>query len=130
MMNSHRCAYSTPAQLRAAMCCASGDLQMVWLQSAHECAEDGVVKNIANLPLQIATIEVKRTGYELAKDRAMTLPQRHVIVIQCHAGMLWLTMSGDAEDYFLRAGESVTCHRDRVVVEAMHVVARFWIYEN
>jgi Protein of unknown function (DUF2917) len=113
------------------MRCASGNLQMVWLQSAQKCAEDGVMKNAAVFPPLLATLDPERTSYELAKDKAMTLPQRHAIVIQCHAGMLWLTIAGDAEDYFLRAGESVTCQKDRaVVVEAMRGVARFRIFDN
>jgi Protein of unknown function (DUF2917) len=59
------------------------------------------------------------------------VPQRHAIVIQCRAGMLWLTVAGDAKDYFLRAGESVTCHKDRVVVvEAVRNVARFRICDH
>jgi Protein of unknown function (DUF2917) len=130
-MNSHRCAHSTPAQLRTAIRCAGGDWQMVWLQSAQQCAEDGVMKNTAIFPSLVAISDAERTGYELAKDKAMTLPQRRDIVIQCHAGMLWLTIAGDAEDYFLRAGESVTCQKDRaVVVEAMRDVARFRIFDN
>lgn len=113
------------------MCCTSGDLHMVWLQSKRKCAEDGVMKNTAILPPLFATIDAERTGYELAKDKAMTLPQRHAIVIQCNAGMLWLTIAGDAEDYFVCAGESITCQKDRVVVvEAMRDVARFRIYGN
>jgi hypothetical protein len=104
---------------------------MVWLQSAQECAEDGGMKNAAVFPSIAATIDAERIGYELAKNRAMTLPLRRVIVIQCHEGILWLTISGDAEDYFLRAGESITCHKDRtVVVEAMYAVARFRICDN
>jgi hypothetical protein len=113
------------------MCCASGDLQMVWLQSVRKSAEDGVMKNAAIFPLQIATINAEHAGYELAKDKAMTLPQQRAIVIQCCAGMLWLTIAGNAEDYFLRAGESITCHKDRVVVvEAMRDVARFRICDS
>jgi hypothetical protein len=113
------------------MCCASSDLQMVWLQSERECAEDGVMKNIAVFTSLVAISNADNTCYALAKDRAMTLPQRHAIVIQCCAGILWLTIAGDAEDYFLRAGESVTCRKDRtVVIEALRDVARFWICEN
>jgi hypothetical protein len=89
------------------------------------------MKNITIFPPLLATLNPERTSYELAKDRAMTLPQQHAIVIQCHAGMLWLTMAGDAEDYFLCTGESITCNRDRtVVVEAMGDVARFRICDN
>jgi hypothetical protein len=94
-------------------------------------AEDGVMKNAAIFPLQIAIINTEHAGYELAKDRAMTMPQHRVIVIQCHAGVLWLTIAGDTEDYFLCAGESITCQKDRVVVvEAMRDVARFRIFYN
>jgi Protein of unknown function (DUF2917) len=82
-------------------------------------------------PPLAAAIDAERIGYELAKNKAMTLPQQHAIVIQCHIGMLWLTMSDDAEDYFLRAGESITCQRGRVVVvEALRDVARFRICDN
>lgn len=82
-------------------------------------------------PPLAATIDAERTGYELARDKAMTLPQQRAIVIQCCAGMLWLTIAGNAEDYFLRAGESITCHKDRVVVvEAMRDVARFRICDS
>ena len=131
MMNSHRCAYSTPAQLRAVMRCASGNLHTVWLQSAQKCAEDGVMKNVGIFPSLAAISKADNICYELAKDTAMTLPQQHAIVIQCHAGMLWLTIAGDVEDYFLRAGESVTCRKDRVVVvEAMCDVTRFRILDN
>lgn len=127
MMNSHRCAHSTPAQLRAAMCCATSDLQLVWLQSVRECAEDCVMKNVVSFPSLAPAVDAERIGYELAKDSAMTLPQR-AIVIQCCAGMLWLTIAGDAADYFLCAGESITCRKNHtVVVEAMFDVARFWI---
>jgi hypothetical protein len=113
------------------MRCASGNLHMVWLQSAQKCAEDGVMKNIAIFPQLLATIDAKRVGYELAKASAMTLPKRHAVVIQCQAGLLWLTIAGDAEDYFLRAGESITCQKDRViVVEALGDVARFRICDN
>jgi Protein of unknown function (DUF2917) len=104
---------------------------MVWLQSASECAEDGVMKNAAIFPSLTAAIDTERLGYELAKNKAMTLPQRRAIVIQCCAGFLWLTMAGDVKDYFLCAGESISCQRGRVVVvEAMHDAARFRIYEN
>jgi Protein of unknown function (DUF2917) len=104
---------------------------MVWLQSASECAEDGVMKNTAIFASQIATINAERSGYELAKDKAMTLPQRHAVVIQCCAGMLWLTVASDAEDYFLYAGESITCQKGRVVVvEALRDVARFQIFDS
>jgi hypothetical protein len=113
------------------MCCASGDLQMVWLQSAQECAEDGGMKNAAVFPKLVAISDTNNSCYELVKGRAMTLPQRRSTAIQCHAGMLWLTITGDAEDYFLRAGESVTCQKDRVVVvEAVRDVARFWICDH
>jgi hypothetical protein len=113
------------------MRCASGNLQMVWLQSAQKCAEDGVMKNIAIFPSLLAISDAEHTSYELAKDKAMTLPQQRATVIQCYAGMLWLTVAGDAEDYFVRAGESMTCRKDRViVVEAVCDVARFWIYEK
>jgi hypothetical protein len=89
------------------------------------------MKNTAIFPPLLATLDPERTSYELAKDRAMTLPQQHAIVIQCSAGILWLTIAGDAEDYFLRAGESVTCQKDRVVVvEAVYAVARFRIFDN
>jgi Protein of unknown function (DUF2917) len=89
------------------------------------------MKNTAILSSQAATIDAERIGYELAKNKVMTLPQRHAVVIQCRAGMLWLTIAGDAEDYFLRAGESVTCRKDRVVVvEAMCDVARFQVFDN
>jgi hypothetical protein len=104
---------------------------MVWLQSARKCAEDGGMKNAAVFPKLVAISDADNICYALAKDSAMTLPQRHAIVIQCCAGILWLTIAGDAEDYFLRAGESVTCRKDRVVVvEALRDVARFWICEN
>ena len=104
---------------------------MVWLQSAQECAEDGVMKNAAIFPSLAVAIAAECTSYALAKDRAMTLPQRDAIVIQCCAGMLWLTIACDAEDYFLCAGESITCRQDRtVVVEAMGDVARFRICDN
>jgi hypothetical protein len=113
------------------MCCASSEWQMVWLQSAHKCAEDDVMKNAFIFPSLAAISSVEHARYELAKDRAMTLPQRYAMVIQCCAGILWLTIAGDSEDYFLREGESITCHKDRVVVvEAMRDVARFQIYEN
>ncbi len=89
------------------------------------------MKNIAIFPSLATASAAERVNYELAKDKAMTVPQRHAIVIQCHAGILWLTMSGDAEDYFLRAGESVTCRKDRtVVVGAMRDLARFRIFDN
>jgi hypothetical protein len=89
------------------------------------------MKNAVILPSQTAAIAAERTGYELAKDKAMTLPQQQAIVIQCYAGLLWLTIAGDAEDYFLRAGESITCNKDRVVVvEAIYAMARFRIYKN
>lgn len=104
---------------------------MVWLQSERKCADDGVMKNTAIFKSLLAIAGANNTSYELAKDEAMTLPQRHAIVIQCHAGMLWLTIAGDAEDYFLRAGESITCQKDRaVVVEAMRDVARFRVCDN
>jgi hypothetical protein len=87
------------------------------------------MKNTAIFPSIAATIDAECTSYALAKDRAMTLPQRHAIVIQCSAGILWLTIAGDAEDYFLRAGESVTCRKDRtVVIEALRDVARFQVF--
>jgi hypothetical protein len=89
------------------------------------------MKNAAIFPSLATAIAAECTSYALAKDRAMTLPQRHAIVIQCYSGMLWLTMSDDAEDYFLCAGESITCQKDRVVVvEAMRGVARFRICDN
>jgi Protein of unknown function (DUF2917) len=104
---------------------------MLWLQSAQKCAEDGVMKNAAIFPSLLAISDAQHTSYELAKGKAMTLPQQQAIVIQCHAGMLWLTIAGDAKDYFLRAGESVTCQKECVVVvEAMRDVARFQIYDN
>jgi Protein of unknown function (DUF2917) len=102
---------------------------MVWLQSARECAEDGVMKNTAIFPSLLAISDAEHTSFELTKNKAMTLPQQRATAIQCYAGMLWLTIAGDAEDYFLCAGESVTCRNDRVVVvEAMRDVARFWIF--
>jgi Protein of unknown function (DUF2917) len=87
------------------------------------------MKNTAIFPSPVAISDADNTCYALAKDRAMTLPQRHAIVIQCHAGILWLTIAGDAEDYFVYAGESITCRKDRtIVVEAMRDVARFQIF--
>jgi Protein of unknown function (DUF2917) len=89
------------------------------------------MKNTAIFPALAAAIAAECTSYALAKDSAMTLPQRHAIVIQCCAGMLWLTIAGDAEDYFLRAGESVTCQKDRaVVIEAMRDVTRFQVCDD
>ncbi len=89
------------------------------------------MKNTAIFPPLLATIDAERVGYELAKDSAMTLLQRNAVVIQCHAGMLWLTIADDAEDYFLRAGESIACQKGRaVVVEAVRGVARFQVCDN
>ncbi len=89
------------------------------------------MKNTAIFPPLLATIDAKRSCYELAKDSAMTLPQRNVVVIQCHAGLLWLTIAGDADDYFLCAGESITCQKGRaVVVEAVRGVARFQVCDS
>jgi Protein of unknown function (DUF2917) len=89
------------------------------------------MKNAAIFPPLLATLDPERTSYALAKDKAMTLPQRNAVVIQCRAGLLWLTIAGDSEDYFVRAGESITCHKDRaVVIEAMRDVARFRICGN
>lgn len=40
--------------------------------------------------------------------------------VRCERGVLWLTQSGDATDYLLRAGQSFTAtRRARVVVQAM-----------
>lgn len=104
---------------------------MVWLQSVRQCAEDGVMKNTAIFPPLLATLDPERISYELAKDTAMTLQQRNAVVIQCRAGLLWLTIAGDAEDYFLCAGESITCRKDRaVVIEAMNDLARFQVFVN
>jgi hypothetical protein len=89
------------------------------------------MKNTAVFPSLLAISDAAHTSYELAKAKAMTLPQQRATAIQCHAGMLWLTMSEDAEDYFLCAGESITCQKGRVVVvEAMYAVARFRIFDN
>ncbi len=89
------------------------------------------MKNTVIFQPLLSTIDAERVGYELAKDKAMTLPQRNAIVIKCHAGMLWLTIAGDAGDYFLSTGESITCQKDRaVVVEAMRGVARFHVCDN
>jgi hypothetical protein len=104
---------------------------MVWLQSARKCAEDGGMKNTAVFPSLLAISDAAHTSYELAKAKAMTLPQQRATAIQCHAGMLWLTIAGDAEDYFLCAGESIVCQKGgAVVVEAVRDVARFQIYGN
>lgn len=40
--------------------------------------------------------------------------------VRCEGGLVWLTQSGDATDYLLRAGESFTAQRrGRVVVQAL-----------
>jgi Protein of unknown function (DUF2917) len=89
------------------------------------------MKNTAIFSPLVATIDAECIGYELVKDKAMTLPQRNAVVIQCRAGLLWLTIAGNGKDYFLRAGESIACHRDRaVVIEAMNDVARFQVCDN
>lgn len=86
------------------------------------------MKNAVILPSVAAAVDTECVDYELAKDSAMTLPPQRTVVIKCCAGMLWLTIAGDAEDYFVRAGESITCQKDRaVVVGAIRDVARFWI---
>ena len=84
------------------------------------------MKSDAIFSSQIATIDAERIGYELAKDMTMTLPQQRATAIQCHAGMLWLTIAGDAEDYFLRNSESMICDSgEAIVVEAFGVAAKF-----
>lgn len=89
------------------------------------------MKNTAIFPPLLATIDAERVRYELAKDRAMTLPQRNAVVIKCHEGTLWLTIAGDAEDYFVCAGESIICQKNRaVVVQAVRAVARFQVCYN
>jgi Protein of unknown function (DUF2917) len=89
------------------------------------------MKNAAVFPKLVAISATDNSCYELAKGKAMTLPQRRSTAIQCHAGMLWLTIAGDEEDYFLRTGESVACRKNRtVVVEALRDVARFQVFDN
>lgn len=89
------------------------------------------MKNAAILPSLVAISDAEHNCYELAKDKAMTLPRQHSIVIQCYAGMLWLTIAGDAEDYFLCAGESIVCQKNHaIVVEAMRRVARFRVRDG
>jgi Protein of unknown function (DUF2917) len=83
--------------------------------------------------LETATSFVKPTLTErsaamhtLVRDALMVLRPLQACQIRCCAGLLWVTLDGDARDFFLQPGESLICAAQTVaVVEARSAMARF-----
>jgi len=62
---------------------------------------------------QQPTVDVRT----LAPGRAVQLPRASGPWLQVVSGVVWLTRSGDGEDYFLQAGEWLRIGAGRVVLE-------------
>jgi Protein of unknown function (DUF2917) len=58
--------------------------------------------------------------WSLIRHRTLTLQAAQVRAIEAVKGELWITIDGNCNDFFVRAGESVAipCHAGSVVVEA------------
>ena len=54
----------------------------------------------------------------LAAGQTQSLPEGAATVLHVVNGLLWLTQSGDANDHFVAAGQSIALRGSRVVVQA------------
>lgn len=59
--------------------------------------------------------------WTLGKNRALALQAAQVKSVEALSGALWVTVSGSAQDFFVRAGEKVAipCQHGQVVIEAL-----------
>jgi hypothetical protein len=56
--------------------------------------------------------------YALATDACLKLRARAGLRVECLAGRLWITSSGDVRDLFIAAGESAAIPPGMAVIEA------------
>ncbi len=64
--------------------------------------------------------------HHLAAGQTLSLHGRHGWILRVRVGRIWLTCSGDPQDYFLGAGDAMCLGAGRVVVEAdAHAAAQF-----
>jgi Protein of unknown function (DUF2917) len=59
--------------------------------------------------------------WTLGKNRALALQASQVKSVEALSGALWVTVSGSAQDFFVRDGEHITipCTHGQVVIEAL-----------
>ena len=59
--------------------------------------------------------------WTVGKSRALALQAAQVKSVEALSGALWVTVSGSAQDFFVKNGETVTipCRHGQVVIEAL-----------
>lgn len=57
-------------------------------------------------------IEFGPAELDLVKNHPLRLLDARGLVITCTAGIVWITLDGEADDIFLSAGEKYTLQRD------------------
>ena len=59
--------------------------------------------------------------WTLGKSRALALQAAQVKTVAALSGSIWVTVSGSAQDFFVRSGEHVDipCQHGQVVIEAL-----------
>ena len=59
--------------------------------------------------------------WTLGKSRALALHAAQVRSVEALSGALWVTVSGNEQDFFLRSGEviNIPCRHGQVVIEAL-----------
>lgn len=59
--------------------------------------------------------------WTIGKSRALALQAAQVKSVEALSGAIWVTVSGSAQDFFVKHGETVTipCRHGQVVIEAL-----------
>jgi hypothetical protein len=63
--------------------------------------------------------------WTLGKNRALALQAAQVKSIEALSGALWVTVSGSAQDFFVKSGEKIAipCQHGQVVIEALEATS-------
>jgi Protein of unknown function (DUF2917) len=68
--------------------------------------------------------------YYLPAGQALTLPNSPKRVLHVLSGRVWVTASGDLNDYFVQGGESLKINAHSAVIEAIYPNAATYAIER